>query len=187
METVDILLAEHAAILHVLAQLEQSAEASAEGALVPADVYQDIQEFLTIFVDRCHHGKEEIVVFPRLQGDATALIERLEAEHATGRQRTLEFIHAVQVYQPGNTASGAALAESAHAYAAFLRRHIDQETQELFPAIERSLASEDESLTAAFERIEVERIGPGTHERLHQMIDGLPARIAPFLIAEQRR
>jgi len=187
MLTTDTLRAEHEATVHVLAQLEQAANAAAVGTPVPADVFQDIQEFLTIFVDQCHHGKEEGVVFPQLQRDNATLIERLEAEHTTGRALSRAFTHALQVYQPGNTASGATLAAAAHAYAAFLRAHIDQETQELFPAIERTLAPEDAQMVDAFERIEVERIGPGTHERLHHMIDSLPARIAPFLTADQHR
>lgn len=181
MNAVDTLLAEHAAILHVLDQLEQAAEASERGIPVPADIYQDVQEFFTIFVDRCHHGKEEAEVFPPLQQKYGALIERLEAEHATGRQFAQAYNRAIQHYLPGKAETGATLAAAARTYADFLRRHIDQETQELFPVVEQALGPEDQRIVDAFERIEVERIGPGTHERLHGMIDGLPGRIAPFL------
>ena len=177
MNAVDTLRAEHAAILQVLDQLEQAATASERGIPVPADIYQDIQEFFTIFVDRCHHGKEEAEIFPRLSRDYAALVERLEAEHATGRQLALALNQAVQSYLPGKAAIGAILAAAARAYAAFLRRHIDQETQALFPAIEQALESDDQQVVAAFDRIEVERIGAGTHERLHGMIDGLAGRI----------
>lgn len=184
MNTTATLSAEHTAILYVLEQLEQAVAASERGIAVPADIFQNIQEFFMVFVDRCHHGKEEIEIFPRLQPDHAALVERLEAEHGTGRQLARSFAQAVQSYLPGKAATGATLAEAARAYAAFLRRHIDQETRELFPTVERVLGAEDQQIVDAFERIEVERIGPGTHERLHGMIDGLPARIAPFLAAE---
>lgn len=184
MNTVDILRAEHAAILQVLDQLEQAATASERGVPVPVDIYQDVEEFFTVFVDRCHHGKEEAEVFPRLQQDHAALVERLEAEHATGRQLALAFNQAIQGYLPEKPGTGAVFATAARAYAAFLRRHIDQETQELFPVVEQELGPEDQQLVAAFERIEVERIGQGTHEQLHGMIDGLAGRIAPFLVAE---
>lgn len=181
MNTVDTLRTEHAAILQVLGHLEQAATASERGIPVPADIYQDVQEFFTIFVDRCHHGKEEAEIFPPLQQEYATLIERLEAEHATGRQLAQAYNQAIQTYVPGKAETGAALAAAARAYADFLRRHIDQETQELFPVIEQALGPEDQRIVDAFERIEVERIGPGTHERLHKMIDGLPGRIAPFL------
>lgn len=186
MNTITLLSNEHTAILQVLEQVEQAATAAERGAPVPVDVFQDIQEFFTIFVDRCHHGKEEAELFPRLQPAHAALIERLEAEHATGRQFAQAFSQAVQGYLPGKAATGAALAAAASDYAAFLRAHIAQETQELFPVVEHTLESEDQPLMAAFERIEVERIGSGTHERLHEMIDGLAGRIAPFLATYYR-
>jgi hypothetical protein len=47
------------------------------------------------------------------------------------------------------------------------------------PATE-ALADQDDELYDAFERVEVERIGPGVHERLHGMIEALPARIDPW-------
>lgn len=181
MDTVALLSAEHAAILQVLEQLEQAASASAQGIPVPADIFQDIQEFLTVFVDRCHHGKEEAELFPRLQPDHAALVERLEAEHTTGRQLALAYAQAVQSYQPGNATTGAALAAAARAYADFLRQHIDEETEHLLPVVEQALEAEDQHVVAAFERIEVGRIGAGTHERLHGMIERLPGRVAPFL------
>jgi hypothetical protein len=53
-------------------------------------------------------------------------------------------------------------------------------TDELFQATE-TLTEQDQELFDAFERVEEERIGPGTHERLHGMIDGLGARIEPWL------
>jgi hemerythrin-like domain-containing protein len=186
MDTVATLNTEHAAILYVLNQLEEAAAASERGVSVPADIYQDIQEFFTIFVDRCHHGKEEAELFPRLQRDYAALIDRLEADHAVGRQLALAFAQAVQNYVPGEKTSATALAEAARSYADFLRGHIDREAQGLFPTVERALEAQDQQIVAAFERIEVERIGAGTHERLHGMIDGLAGRIAPFLPVERR-
>lgn len=179
MNTIHILRTEHEAILMVLEQLERAASAAAQGIPVPASIFSDIQEFFSVFVDRCHHGKEESEVFPRLvSSEEAALIARLEAEHTTGRQQAERYAAAVRTYVPGDALLGAQLAQAAGAYAAFLREHIDRETHELFPAIERSLAPQDQTLVEAFERIEEERIGPGTHERLHRMIDGLAGRIA---------
>lgn len=71
-----------------------------------------------MFVDRCHHGKEEAELFPRLPPDHTVLMERLEAEHATGRQFALAFAQTIQAYLPGKAATGVALAEAARAYSA---------------------------------------------------------------------
>jgi hemerythrin-like domain-containing protein len=181
MQTVDTLRDEHNGVIAVLDQLERAVSAAEKGAAVPADVFADIQEFFAVFVDQCHHGKEEAELFPRLtSAPAVALVARLEAEHVTGRQLARAYAEATAAYTPGDIASAARLAAAARAYAAFLRRHIDLETTELFPATER-LADQDKDLVEAFERVEEEQIGPGTHERLHGMISGLPGRIDPWL------
>lgn len=181
MKTIDTLRDEHNGVLFVLDQLARAASAAERGMPVPKDVFADIQEFFAVFVDKCHHGKEESELFPRLTtADGRALVERLEAEHVTGRRLAGAYAAAAQAYRPGVADSGARLAAAAADYAAFLRTHIAVETDELFRAMD-TLAAQDEDLFDAFERVEEERIGPGTHERLHGMIDGLGARIEPWL------
>lgn len=184
MQAIDVLRAEHDGVLAVLASLEQAAGAAEQGQPVPDAVFRDMREFFEVFVDRCHHGKEEAGVFPRLvQRGATELPRRLEAEHEQERGIAATFSAAVAQYRPGDAATARQLAASARAYADLLRRHIDLETRELFPAME-TLAADDAALVEAFERIEEQRIGPGVHERFHTMIDELPARIAPWLRAQ---
>ncbi|MBI2939476.1 MAG: hemerythrin domain-containing protein [Chloroflexi bacterium] len=182
MKIVDTLWTEHNAVQLVLAQARRAAAETERGVPVPADIFADVQEFFAIFVDRCHHGKEEAEIFPRLAaGSTAALIQRMEADHATGRRLAAAYADAVRAYRPGDAATGQRLAEAVRAYAAFLSDHIDLETQELFPAIEQQLADQDHAIAEAFEGIEINRIGPGTHERLHGMIDSLGPRIAPWM------
>jgi hemerythrin-like domain-containing protein len=181
METTNTLQTEHNAVLYVVDQLEHASDAAAHGQPVPRDVFADIDEFFRIFVDRCHHAKEETVLFPRLTGGE--LSGQLEAEHTEGRRLAQAYHDAVEVYMPGDVTSGARVQNSAAEYAAMLREHIAKEAGELLPAVNRELAAEDAALVEAFERIETERIGAGTHERLHGMIGTLAARIAPFVAA----
>jgi hemerythrin-like domain-containing protein len=182
MEAISVLRAEHEGVLAVLTQLERAVSAAEQGAPLPPDVFTDIGEFFSVFVDRCHHSKEEAVVFPRLARSAHgAVASHLEEEHGRGRELATAYSAAVRGYTPGDTASGQRLAAAARAYAAFLREHIDEEDRELFPAMEGTLAATDAALVAAFERIEEEQIGPGTHERLHRLIADLPGRIDPYV------
>jgi hemerythrin-like domain-containing protein len=178
MRTTDTLRDEHEGVLTVLTQLDRAAAAAAAGHPMPANVFTDIQEFFTVFVDRCHHGKEETVLFPALGGAGTPLIARLEREHETGRGLARAYADAVAAYVAGDRGRGEALAEAARSYDVFLRSHIALENAELLPLTERTLnATQDASVDAGFEAIEEQRIGPGTHERLHQMIGTLDPRI----------
>lgn len=182
MQAVEVLRAEHDGVLAVLDRLERAATAAEWGVAVPQDVFIDIQEFFGVFVDRCHHGKEEAELFPRLVGGTNAtIVQALAQEHDSGRRLAATYAAAVRSYAPGDRRSGARLARASRDYAAHLRAHIERETLELFPAMEASWAADDDRLVAAFERIEQQQIGAGTHERLHAMIETLPVRIAPWL------
>ncbi len=162
----------------MLDHLERAADAAARGASVPQDLFGDILEFIQVFVDRCHHGKEETELFPRLRMSRDAEIaDRLEAEHQQGRALVRTFADAVGSYTPGDRASGARLQRAVDAYGDFLCEHIANETAELLPAMELGLGSQDHELVDAFERIELERVGAGTHERLHKMLDGMGMRV----------
>lgn len=182
MNTVATLQAEHNGVLAVLEQLERAIAAAEDGTPVPPDVFIDIREFFAIFVDQCHHTKEEKALFPALGERGAELANRLEAEHSAGRALAARFAAAVDAYaaSPG---AAAQLAAAARAYDDFLRRHIDLETVELLPLAERLPAGEDAAVAEAFDRIEQEELGPGTHERLHAMIDTLAPRIDAAIAA----
>lgn len=186
MRATEVLREEHDAVLVVLDALEQAVTAAEHGLLVPKSIFEDVEEFFTVFVDRCHHGKEEAAVFSQLDAASgnAGLIEQLETEHETGKRLAAAFRQALANYSPGDIASARNLAAASRAYDGMLREHIEAENSELFVAMEQSLASEDEALVREFDRHEIEEIGEGTHERLHVMIDSLPLRIAPWIEEE---
>src|SRR4051794_12364062 len=57
---------EHQAVCQVLNVLEKAVLRLEQTGEVPLAVFEDVLEFLTVFVDRCHHTKEEEVLFPRM-------------------------------------------------------------------------------------------------------------------------
>lgn len=179
MQAIETLRDEHNGVLAVLDHLERAIAAAESGGVIPAAVFRDMEEFFRVFVDRCHHAKEETAVFPAVGTAGRQLVAQLEQEHDTGRRFAREYADAVEQYRPTDQGTVQRLAAAARAYAAFLRGHIALETTALFPLMAAALsADKDAALATAFEAIEEQRIGPGTHERLHHMIDGLGPRIA---------
>lgn len=135
-----------------------------------------ITRFLKDFVDTCHHGKEEGILFPALlaqdRAQTQALIQRLQDDHVEGR-RHLAAMQAALLPE----VNFAAFHDAARAYATLLRKHIDQENTELFPMAERILSAEQQSgLALAFEAYENKVMGPGQHEALHATLKKLLAR-----------
>ncbi len=184
MESTETLRQEHDAVLVVLDQLEFAVQAAERGAPVPADIFTDIGEFFTVFVDQCHHGKEESAVFAKLRDIAGRRVTTsLTDEHQQGRGLAAAYRAATERYVPGEVATSKPLVEAARAYDALLRAHIEEETADLFPLMEALMSERDAEITSEFDRIELEELGAGTHERLHAMIDTLPNRIRPWTAA----
>jgi hemerythrin-like domain-containing protein len=144
----------------------------------PEDPWEGILEFLTVFVDRCHHGKEEEFLFPALEAAGVRRdggpIGVMLSEHLQGRSLVGELRRAVQRHASGEKAAAAAIRKRVDDYTALLTQHIAKENTVLFPMADTRLdAGQDAALVEAFERLERERIGAGKHEEFHAMLDRL--------------
>ena len=61
-----------------------------------------------------------------------------------------------------------------------MRAHIGKENNILFQIAEQLLTPDEQTtLAEQFEKIEVEKMGAGTHERLHAKMDKLLAEVFP--------
>ena len=139
---------------------------------------EQIVEFLQVFADKCHHGKEEDILFPALieagMPKDSGPIAVMLAEHEQGRGFIRGLADAVRRYGAGEAAAGAAISKNARAYIALLALHIQKENEVLFPmADERLGAQKQDELLERFERLEVERIGAGKHEEFHRLLERL--------------
>jgi hemerythrin-like domain-containing protein len=140
-----------------------------------------IVEFLTIFVDKCHHGKEEDLLFPALESAGIAReggpIGVLLAEHAEGRNIIRRLKAGIDEDKAKHRHASAQIASAARDYIQLLSQHIRKEDDILFPMADQRLSEEkDAELFEAFEKLEQERIGPGKHEQFHAMLDDLEKR-----------
>jgi hemerythrin-like domain-containing protein len=183
-EGTGILRKEHEAILKMLTATEAAARRIQSGGVVPAETLEGLIEFFRLFADKCHHGKEEDLLFPLLEsrglprlGGPTGVMLH---EHEQGRALIRQMVDGVDALK-GDDASGAARwAQAGLGYAQLLRAHIDKENNILFVMAENMLTpDEQKQLAADFDRIEVEKMGAGTHERLHAKMEKLLAELAP--------
>lgn len=173
MKPTDILKHEHQIVLAVLDGAEcEARNIQATGAVDAAKAAQTV-DFLRIFVDKCHHSKEERQLFPKLQergmpGDTGPIAVMLH-EHTLGRKEVSAIAVALGKFNNGDSSAAKLIAEHLLAYADLLRSHIDKENNVLFMMADQILTPVDqEELYAAFEAIEVEEIGEGVHEHYHQ-------------------
>lgn len=186
MTATEDLRAEHEGILRMLAILEAVATRLRAGRDVPAEHLAGMLDFLKTFADKCHHGKEEDILFPALEAAGLAResgpIGVMLREHTIGRGHIRAMGLALELLPGGGqTPVDRGPVESfcaeASAYVELLTQHIAKENNVLFVMAERLLGQD--ALTrmhGAFERLESERIGPGRHEAFHAMLDDYSAQ-----------
>ncbi len=175
---------EHEAILRMLDAAEEVARQLEAGIAVAPSTLSGLLEFLRVFADRCHHGKEEDCLFPKLEQKGMPShggpIGIMLMEHDLGRGYIRDMAAASDAYLTGQPDAARNWAAAAHNYADLLRGHIGKENNILFVMAERILSDSDQAeLSEAFENVEEMKLGKGTHERLHALMDSLTAEIFP--------
>lgn len=171
-KAIDDLKHEHDAILFALKILDSMSRQIACNRGDGGDI-ADFIGFLKEFADKCHHGKEEGMLFPALieaglpaQGGPIAV---MLADHARGR----EWIQAMQA-AASPVLDAEKFTAAATGYINLLRAHIDKENNILFPMADELLTPEKlKVLNDAFEQHENNVIGQGRHEELHALVKKL--------------
>jgi len=139
--------------------------------------FDGILEFLKVFVDKCHHAKEEELLFPALVVAGVPKdgpIEVMLNEHETGRNYIKAMNAAFEEYIAGDMSLSANIMQNIHGYSSLLRDHIEKENAVLFVMADKLLSEEkQDELLEGFEKIESERIGVGKHEEFHGLLKKL--------------
>lgn len=159
------------AMLTILSRVCRQLEATGN---LNADHFEGILEFLGVFVDRCHHAKEEELLFPALEAAGVSkddLIGTLLHEHEIGRNHVKAMGEAFARYREGGISSSPDLTPNARDYISLLNDHTEKENNVLFVMADSRLSEEiQDRLFEGFEKIEEERIGIGKHEGLHRLL-----------------
>jgi hemerythrin-like domain-containing protein len=182
MEPIEILKNEHRVIEGVLDALEEYVKRSERGAVVDdkAELLQFV-EFVQEFADKCHHGKEEDILFaemidagfPRESGPLGVMFH----EHDEGRVFVGELMRLGEQAEPWTNADRGRLSKAAFCYIDLLRQHIRKEDGVLYPMAEAQLSTDVmRSIGQRFQEFEHNRTGAGETERLHLLGAKLASR-----------
>jgi len=178
MTATEILVDEHLLIKKVLDWGEAEIARIGAGGRPDAAKLTRAVDFIRNFADRCHHAKEEGLLFKRLEEKGMSSqrgpIAVMLHEHELGRAHVTAVADALDGAGRGEAGALAALSEHLGAYIALLRAHIDKEDHVLYPMADRLLGPADqEALLRDFERVEREEIGAGVHEKYHRLAEEL--------------
>lgn len=169
---------DHQVIIRMCGAIKGVAHKLESGAEVPVQVLGDIVDFIRNFADKCHHGKEEELLFERIAERGIPKeggpIMVMLMEHDEGRKFTQGMAEAYEAYSRGGQEARQAFARNGRGYADLLPAHIDKEDNILYPMADQVLTGQDqEDLTGKFEQVEHERMGPDRHEQYIALVDRL--------------
>ena len=172
------LMEEHNAILVVLSVMEKIKTKLLNDETINPHHIDEIIDFLRTFADKCHHGKEENLLFPAMERagipNQGGPIGVMLYEHTLGRNYIQGMTESLAGYKEKEVSSADLLAKNMNGYIALLTAHIQKENNILFAMADQRLSEkEQDALFVQFEKIELEEIGEGKHEEYHQMINRL--------------
>ncbi len=151
------------------------------GQEVDGDVFVGAADFFKNFADKCHHSKEEKLLFKKMiergmSGEVGPIAVMLR-EHEDGRMhvRKIAELSAKNLDKKVKTE----LIKQTRAYVELLGQHIEKEDNILYPMANQILSSADQKeLEDGFEEVEEKVMGPGVHERYHHMIEEWEEKLA---------
>ncbi|WP_320053218.1 hemerythrin domain-containing protein [uncultured Acetobacteroides sp.] len=166
-----ILLHEHNAILVALGVIEKMCKhAKNHHGVDPKDII-DIVDFLDVYVNECHHTKEEVFFFPALVKvgvrNQDGLIGSMIAEHRLER----ELIVRIRGSIVNDVVDKEEFVGAASAYIELIRTHIVKENSVLFQISDiKFTEATHRRLVNEFESIEKNRLGVGVTENAIAML-----------------
>lgn len=170
---IEPLKADHREIERVLVALETIADRIERGGEVPVRTLRSAVVFSQTFVDRCHHGKEELCLFPCLEKRGIPKeggpIGMMLHEHQVGRDFVAKIQDALDRHEQGEK-NASELSGLCSDYVAHIRQHIFKEENVLFRMGDEVMRNEDRlSSLSCYEKTEEEKVGEEKHEEMLEL------------------
>jgi hemerythrin-like domain-containing protein len=131
-------------------------------------------DFIRVYADRTHHGKEEDILFRELNHKPLSIEDRkimkeLIDEHIFGRQTTKALVEANTRYRNGDETALTNIADNLKTLIEFYPRHIDKEDKVFFLSSRNYFTDEeDQAMLVAFWEFDRKMI----HERYKKVVEG---------------
>jgi hemerythrin-like domain-containing protein len=131
-------------------------------------------DFIQVYADRTHHGKEEDILFRELNNKQLStkdrrIMEELIEEHVFGRNTTKALVEANTRYRNGDENALTDIAANLKTLTDFYPRHIEKEDKEFFPSSRNYFTDEeDQAMLAEFWEFDRNMI----HEKYKSLVDG---------------
>jgi hemerythrin-like domain-containing protein len=137
-------------------------------------------DFIRTYADRCHHGKEEDILFAalgkkELSGEHRQMMEELVRDHVLARETTAALMQAKGDYLLGKSAALDEILKNLGTLVEFYPRHIEKEDKHFFiPCMEYFSDAEKAAMLQAMFEFDRQMI----HEKYRGVVEGIETRKA---------
>ena len=169
------LMAEHRVIERMLKVLEGQVTVMAETRTVDPALIDTAIDFIRTYADRCHHGKEEDILFRRLadkplDAELAKVMAGLVSDHARARTMTRSLAEANDRYRSGDTAAIGEIESCVRELTEFYPVHIEKEDRHFFkPCLGYFTDAEKQAMLAEFAEFDRALI----HEKYLTIVENL--------------
>ncbi len=175
-----ILEEEHHLIQQVVGAMAALADRVSEGHPAEKEMLVNLVDFMRVFVEKCHHEKEESHLFPLLAAKGVPVagcpIGALTHEHQSAGKLTADLGAAVEAYLKDPQGMQLFLVTALRSVVGLMPAHIWKEDYLLFPMTDKILNDRDQQgLVEKFEEVE-RKIGLDVHHRFEHLAEQLAAQ-----------
>ena len=159
MQPIGPLMIEHRLIERMIALMQREWQRITDNVAVDPEfafvdpVFIDTAvDFIRTYADRCHHGKEEDILFRALKdkplsSEHRRIMEELVEDHKLGRKITLSLLEANERHKKGDAAALSAIADGFRSLVEFYPKHIEKEDKHFFiPCMDYFTDAEKEAM-----------------------------------------
>ncbi len=172
------LMIEHRLIEKMLAVIKNAIQQMESTEEIDPHFIDAAVDFIRIYADKTHHGKEEDILFRELDKRPLSIEDRqvmqeLINEHLFGRRTTKALVDANERYRNGDENALAEIAQHLRTLVEFYPKHIVKEDKVFFPsARDYFTEDEDQAMLAEFWEFDRKMI----HEKYKLVVEGLKVK-----------
>ena len=149
---IGLLMKEHRLIERMIQLMEREIQNLKEGKMPNTAFIEGAIDFIKVYADRCHHGKEEDILFcdlgkKNISPEHKSIMDQLIQEHAWGRETLGKLINARNHYAQGDHSAHGEIIEQMEKLIKFYPKHIEKEDKHFFlPCMEYFSVEEKEAM-----------------------------------------
>ena len=175
MQARGLLMIEHRLIERMISVIENKIDQIEATQRVNPHFVDTAVDFIRVYADRTHHGKEEDILFRDLKkrslsAEDKKMMEDLIQEHVFGRETTQALVEANERYRSGDESALNEIVSNLQKLVQFYPTHIEKEDKTFFPASRNYFSEEeDQAMLQEFREFDMKMI----HEKYTSVIEDL--------------